>query len=84
MRSRNTEKETVIRMEFEECPRCQFRAYEVLETHSYCVSCDYSPDLEYDESHASARLAAAEIQRMKTKGQAPAPILNPTCPKEAA
>lgn len=27
------------------CPRCNERSYEVLKTHAYCVSCDYSPDL---------------------------------------
>lgn len=27
------------------CPRCNERGYEVLKTHVYCVSCNYSPDL---------------------------------------
>lgn len=27
------------------CPRCYDRSYEVLKTHAYCVSCNYSPDL---------------------------------------
>ncbi len=27
------------------CPRCNDRSYEVLKTHAYCVSCNYSPDL---------------------------------------
>lgn len=27
------------------CPRCNDRSYEVLRTHAYCVSCNYSPDL---------------------------------------
>lgn len=27
------------------CPRCNERGYEVLKTHAYCVSCNYSPDL---------------------------------------
>ena len=27
------------------CPRCHERGYEVLKTHAYCVSCNYSPDL---------------------------------------
>lgn len=29
------------------CPRCNERGYEVLKTHAYCVSCNYSPDLLY-------------------------------------
>ena len=27
------------------CPRCNERGYEVLKTHAFCVSCNYSPDL---------------------------------------
>lgn len=27
------------------CPRCNDSCYEVLRTHAYCVSCNYSPDL---------------------------------------
>lgn len=27
------------------CPRCEYRSYEVLKTHAYCVNCNYSPDL---------------------------------------
>lgn len=30
---------------FRTCPRCNERSYEVLRTHAYCVSCNYSPDL---------------------------------------
>lgn len=26
------------------CPRCTERTYEKLSTHSYCVSCNYTPD----------------------------------------
>ena len=28
------------------CPRCQSEAYEVLRTHSYCLTCNYSPTFE--------------------------------------
>lgn len=28
------------------CPRCNDRGFEYLETHSYCMSCNYSPDLD--------------------------------------
>ena len=31
-------------MWFSICPRCCERGYEILETHSYCVNCNYSPD----------------------------------------
>lgn len=28
------------------CPRCAGRSYEVLKTHAYCSSCNYSPTLD--------------------------------------
>ncbi len=31
---------------FAECPRCGDEAFEILETHSFCVSCNYSPDFD--------------------------------------
>lgn len=34
------------------CPRCNERGYEVLKTHAYCVSCNFSPDL-MDQSRTS-------------------------------
>ena len=30
---------------FQKCPRCDERSYEILKTHAYCAGCDYSPDL---------------------------------------
>ena len=39
---------------FKTCPRCDERGYEVLHTHSYCVNCNYSPDL-LDQEMVSAR-----------------------------
>lgn len=27
------------------CPRCNEKTYELLKTHSYCLCCNYSPDL---------------------------------------
>ena len=33
-------------MGFAKCPRCGFRGYEMLATHSYCIDCNYSPDLD--------------------------------------
>ncbi|MBI4404087.1 MAG: hypothetical protein HY537_08000 [Deltaproteobacteria bacterium] len=30
------------------CPRCATLNYERLRTHSYCVQCHYSPDLDDD------------------------------------
>jgi len=33
-------------MNFNECPRCNCRSYERLNTHSYCVNCNYSPTLD--------------------------------------
>ena len=33
-------------MYFSKCPRCGDRSYEKLATHSYCVCCNYSPDLD--------------------------------------
>jgi hypothetical protein len=28
------------------CPRCEEKAYQRFSTHSYCSSCNYSPDYE--------------------------------------
>lgn len=36
-------------MSFSHCPRCSSHGYEVLNTHSYCVDCNYSPDFEREE-----------------------------------
>ena len=33
-------------MYFSKCPRCNEKSYERLKTHSYCVCCNYSPDLD--------------------------------------
>lgn len=33
-------------MYFSKCPRCDEKSYEKLKTHSYCVCCNYSPDLD--------------------------------------
>lgn len=35
-------------MRFARCPRCNFKSYEILATHSHCVDCSYSPDLDRD------------------------------------
>ncbi len=36
---------------FNTCPRCGAGGFECLKTHSYCVDCNYSPDLlSYHES----------------------------------
>lgn len=31
-------------MWFLNCPRCDYVAYEILKTHSYCFNCNYCPD----------------------------------------
>ncbi len=33
-------------MYISKCPRCDEKSYEKLKTHSYCVCCNYSPDLD--------------------------------------
>ena len=34
---------------FSYCPRCGQKGYDVLRTHSYCVECNFCPDLDdYD------------------------------------
>lgn len=33
-------------MYFERCPRCGEKTYEILSTHCYCVSCNYSPEFQ--------------------------------------
>ena len=33
-------------MWFSICPRCSERGLEILETHSFCVNCNFSPDFE--------------------------------------
>lgn len=33
-------------MYLSKCPRCNEKSYERLKTHSYCVCCNYSPDLD--------------------------------------
>lgn len=42
------------------CPRCNERGYEVLKTHAYCVSCNYSPDLLYRKKMSSDDLPIPE------------------------
>lgn len=46
--------------EFDVCPRCGELGLEHLETHSYCVECNYSPDLDgyikVDEEDAGRKL----------------------------
>ena len=33
---------------FIQCPRCGEYAYELLDTHEYCINCNYSPEDEFD------------------------------------
>ena len=37
---------------FSRCPRCGTHAFESLSTHSYCVDCNYSPDLAARDDYA--------------------------------
>lgn len=34
-------------MFFTDCPRCGDHRYEILETHSHCAECNYSPDHDH-------------------------------------
>lgn len=38
------------------CPRCNDQSYEILKTHAFCVSCNYSPDLLVHTKKLSADL----------------------------
>lgn len=38
-------------IEYQECPRCGFMAYERLSTHSFCSDCNYSPDISEGTYH---------------------------------
>lgn len=44
-------------MNFSYCPRCGDRTYEYLDTHSYCVSCNYSPTTDEKYDHAVPKWA---------------------------
>lgn len=36
------------------CPRCSSESFHVLKTHSFCVDCNYSPDLhDREEDHVT-------------------------------
>ena len=54
-------------MDFRICPRCQFKAFEVLKTYSHCVSCDYFIDSE-EAGYKSARVWAPVIKQMQAEG----------------
>lgn len=59
---------------FKTCPRCNDRGYEVLKTHAYCVSCNYSPDLLYRKPMSSDDLPIPEWAAKAVREQsAPAP-----------
>ena len=60
-------------MHFQICPRCRFRSYELLQTHSHCINCNYSPDFDIEpqlpipqwatEAFNTAELLAAQQRR---------------------
>lgn len=59
---------------FKICPRCNDRGYEVLKTHAYCVSCNYSPDLLYRTKISSDNLPIPEwAAKAARKQSVPAP-----------
>lgn len=44
-------------MSWSRCPRCSSESYETLKTHSYCVQCNYSPDLDNAKPEMTPQLA---------------------------
>ena len=62
------------------CPRCNEKTYEKLSTHSYCVSCNYSPDLvNYRKSSADdlpiPPWATAAVKQMEKKEKIKCPVI---------
>lgn len=58
-------------MYFSKCPRCNEKSYERLKTHSYCVCCNYSPDLDSYKKPTADELpippwAAKAVKNIKT------------------
>lgn len=43
-------------MSLKKCPRCNEKTYEQLKTHSYCLCCNYSPDLVEHRSSSAEDL----------------------------
>jgi hypothetical protein len=53
-------------MSFSYCPRCQEKSYEILATHSYCVYCDYSPELmAYWSPRKKRQTPKTELEKLK-------------------
>ncbi len=53
--------------ELEECPRCGGYSLERLQTHSHCLECNYSPDLDYrSDSPAVPKWALDAVKEMKS------------------
>jgi len=52
-------------MYFNQCPRCGDTCYETLSTHSYCLGCDYHPDIGYDFT----RWHQLEFRKLKNSSQ---------------
>ena len=50
-------------MFFINCPRCGDHRYEILETHSHCTECNYSPD----HDHAYLEWRNLELNHTKKK-----------------
>lgn len=49
------------------CPRCGFSSYENLSTHSHCVDCNYSPDLDREQIRQIPDWAIQAIRSMNEK-----------------
>lgn len=50
------------------CPRCQMQSYEVLRTHAYCCSCNYSPDcVDYMQDLAIPDWVYRKIEKFSKK-----------------
>lgn len=64
------------------CPCCNDRSYEVLKTHAYCASCNYSPDLTgHSMSSDDLSIPAWAEKIVTTKGSR---VTERTSPEAAA
>lgn len=54
--------------EMQTCPRCSYRSYEVLRNHSYCCSCNYSPDfVDYTQELSIPDWVYKKIEKFSRK-----------------
>jgi ribosomal protein L37E len=53
--------ERIVDMRFSYCGRCGTHSYEQLTTYGYCVNCNYSAELEFEDKSASTLAWACKL-----------------------